>query len=289
MRHWLAKARRRLAFRPVEGDRGFALLIVLWSLVLLALMLAIVTSGGRADLARASALRDSAQSEAAAEAAVQETIWNLLDGNGDTWPIGGFHRLREAGAVVDVQIIDDRGKVDINQSPPALMTALFSVLGMDHDHATDLGQEILDWHSQGPGADNDPSVSAPYREAGLGYGPPGEQFQSLEELRLLRGMTPQIYQAAKPFLTLTLEQAPWVDFAPPEVVAAIALAGKQSKLVLDPADKRGPQVMWIIARAQGPGNARFVQRVFMRFDGTLSGPGWKYRVLGREVGEDDGR
>ncbi len=268
-----------------DTDRGFALLIVLWSLSLLALMLSLVTSTGRSDLATASALRDAAQSEAAADAAIHEAIWHLLDGADESWRLNGERRrLREAGITVDVGIIDDRGKIDINQAAGPLLEQLFTVLGVNHASARDLGTAIVEWHSQGPGADSDPTVAAPYRMLGLGYGPPGQEFQSLDELRMVRGMTPQIYAAAKPFLTLALEQAPWVASTGPEVLAAIARAKKLANLTLDNADPRGPQVFWVFARALGPGSARFERRAMIRFDGTLSGPAWKYRILALETG-----
>jgi len=44
-------------------------------------------------------------------------------------------------------------------------------------------------------------------------------------------------------------------------------------------DVRGPVVLRLIATAYGPAGARFVRHILLRFDGTLSGPAWKYRIL----------
>ena len=67
-----------------ETDRGFALLLVLWTMALLALLGAQVTGAGRAETRLAAALRSGAQLQAAADGAIYETIWHVLDGSGES-------------------------------------------------------------------------------------------------------------------------------------------------------------------------------------------------------------
>ena len=102
-------------------DQGFALLIVLWTMVLLALLTAQITGAGRAEAQMAAALRNAAQLQAAADGAVYETIWHMLDGSGEMLAarrrILRPARARRAGARHDQ---DERGKMDINQVPPQL-------------------------------------------------------------------------------------------------------------------------------------------------------------------------
>ena len=269
--------------REDNAERGFALLIVLWTLVLLALLTAQVTGAGRVQAETAAALRLSAQLQLAADGAVQETIWHMLDGGGDLWPPGaGTHILKEPGAVVRVDIIDDRGKMDVNQVPPGLLGALFAVLGADNTTAQALGAAVADWRSQAAPGDASESVPAEYRMDGRAWGPPGQEMERLDELLLVRGMTPALYQASLPYLTLNLEQGPWLQYAPPVVLAAIDKAKRTSGIAVDSADARGPSVLQLIAEADGPGGARFVRHVVMRLDGTLSGPAWKYRIMSWE-------
>lgn len=261
-------------------ERGFALLIVLWTMVLLALLTAQVTGAGRAQARMAAALRISAQLEASADAAVYETIWHMLDGGGDMWqPGGGSYDIHEATGIVHVDIIDERGKMDINQVPPGLLAGLFSVLGADSSTANTVGAAIGDWRSQGSPGDAEQSVPPEYRMEGRMWGPPGQEFERLDELKLVRGMTPQLYAAALPYLTLALEQGPWLQYAGPVVMAAIQKSKRIANLTVDEPDPRGPVVLRIIATANGAGGARYIRHVLMRFDGTLSGPAWKYRIL----------
>jgi len=272
-----------MAHNPVQAgtrDRGFALLIVLWTMVLLALLTAQVTGAGRSEAQLAAAQRISAQLQQAADGGVQETIWHMLDGGGDYWPPGaGSYDLHEPGALVHVDVEDDRGKLDVNQVPPALIVGLFLALGVDNDTATLLGDTITDWRSDSNPGDPIDNVPPEYRMEGRTWGPPGQNIERLDELLLVRGMTPQLYQAALPYLTLALEQGPWPQYAGPIVTAAMQKAKRTPGFSLDQPDVRGPIVLRIRAEAFGPGGARFVRRVLMRFDGALSGPAWKYRIL----------
>jgi general secretion pathway protein K len=261
-------------------DAGYALLIVLWTMVLLALLAAQVTGAGRAESHTAAALRQSAALEAAADGAIYETIWHMLDGGGPMWPMGdGAYDLAEPGAPVHVDVFDERGKMDVNQVPPGLLAALFSVLGADPATAQVVANNIGDWRSQSAPGDAEQSVPPEYRMDGRTWGPPGQEIERLDELLLVRGMTPQLYAASLPYLTLALEQGPWLQYASPIVLAAIQKAKRTAGLSVDAADPRGPVVLRMEATASGPGGARFVRRVFVRFDGTLSGPAWKYRIL----------
>ncbi len=275
--------------RPPGGDQadgGFALLLVLWTMALLSLLAAQVTGAGRAETKLANALRGGAQLQEAADAAASETIWHMLDGGGDFWAPGALRTvINEPAGPVTVTVIDERGKLDINQSPVALLSALFATVGANRTQAQLVANSIADWRSQQPaGADTDTPLMASYRADGRVWGPAGQEFQRLDELKLVLGMTPALYDASRPYLTVALEQGPWVAYAQPAVLAAIARAKRDAGLTIDPADVRGPVVLRLEARATGANGAAFTRRVLFRLDGTLSGPAWKYRILSWEDG-----
>ncbi len=271
--------------KTFESEKGFALLLVLWSMALLALLGAQVTGAGRAETRLAAALRGGAQLQAAADGAIYETIWHLMPGGGDYWEPGASTRiLEEPGGRVVVTIEDERGKLDINQVPPGLLQALFGVLGANRDTASQAANAIVDWRTQQPAGNGDSAVAGNYRMSGLAWGPNGAEFQRIEELRLVQGMTPTLYQASLPYLTLALEQGPWLNIAGPVVLAAMAKAKRDTGITMDNADARGPVVLRITAQATGRSGAAFTRHVLFRLDGTLSGPAWKYRILSWEDG-----
>jgi general secretion pathway protein K len=273
-------ARSNASEAGAPGEQGYALLIVLWTMVMLALLSAQVVGGARAELQDAAATRETAQLEGAADAAIWETIWHMIDGSGDYWaPGAASYTLKEAAGPVEVEIEDDRGKLDLNQMPAAMFSGLFSVLGADDVTARALGTAIVDWRTQNSPGDQDDNVSPEYRMDGRVWGPPGQEFDRMEDLLLVRGMTPDLYQAAVPYLTLNLEQAPWTQYTGPVVAAALAKAKRFSGVFVSTPNVKGPIVLRLVATANGPNGARFVRRVMMRFDGTLSGAAWKYRIF----------
>jgi general secretion pathway protein K len=272
--------------RHNRRDCGFALLIVLWSLALLALLGALVTGAGRTETRLAYALRRGAQLQEAADGAIYETIWHMLDGGGDYWPPGQMTRVLDepAGRVV-VTVEDERGKMDINQVPPGYLQALFSLLGADSDTATNAANAVADWRSQQPaGGQADSPLNEQYRRAGRIWGPIGEEFQRLDDLLLVLGLPQALAEKATPYLTLALEQGPWLSHAGPVVSAALAKAKHDSGLAVEDSDPRGPVVLRLTAHAVGRNGAAFTRRVLFRLDGTLSGPAWRYRILDWEDG-----
>ncbi|MDR3535940.1 MAG: hypothetical protein P4L71_05530, partial [Acetobacteraceae bacterium] len=75
--------------RATAREAGFALLLVLWSLVLLSLILTQLLSAGRSEAQLAGNLRNAAMAEAIADGAVREAVFHLLGGT-PAW-IHGTH------------------------------------------------------------------------------------------------------------------------------------------------------------------------------------------------------
>ena len=87
-------------------QRGFALLIVLWSLALLALIGTRLTAAGRTETQIAINLRANATAEALADGAVHEAIFHHIDRSERHWPADGLPRsLSVPGASIDVRIL----------------------------------------------------------------------------------------------------------------------------------------------------------------------------------------
>src|SRR5215831_8873131 len=91
--HVESAAEGEVAMRPLPGtarQRGFALLIVLWSMALLALIGTRITAAGRAGAQLATNLRASAIAEAAADGAVFEALFHFMDSSDGHWPVDGL-------------------------------------------------------------------------------------------------------------------------------------------------------------------------------------------------------
>ena len=189
----------------MTGMRGAALLLVLW---LVALLTALV--GAYALTARIEALQGRVGSRGAmaqeiARAGMEYALVRVADRNPEThWqPNGRAYAWRFDGHEVQVRIIDETGKVDLNQADVPLLSRLMQVLGEPPDASDALAAAIVDWRdaddlSQPVGGAED----GDYAAAGRPYGAKDAPFETIAELEQVLGMTPDLYARLEPFLTL---------------------------------------------------------------------------------------
>lgn len=185
--------------------RGAALLLVLW---LVALLTALV--GAYALTARMEALQGRVGSRGAmaqeiARAGMEYALVRVADRNPEThWqPNGRAYAWRFDGHEVQVRIIDETGKVDLNQAEVPLLSRLMQALGEPPDTGDALAAAIVDWRdaddlSQPVGGAED----GDYAAAGRPYGAKDAPFETIAELEQVLGMTPGLYARLAPFLTL---------------------------------------------------------------------------------------
>ena len=189
----------------MTGMRGAALLLVLW---LVALLTALV--GAYALTARIEALQGRVGSRGAmaqeiARAGMEYALVRVADRNPEThWqPNGRAYAWRFDGHDVQVRIVDETGKVDLNQADVPLLSRLMQALGEPPDASDALAAAIVDWRdaddlSQPVGGAED----GDYAAAGRPYGAKDAPFETIAELEQVLGMTPDLYARLEPFLTL---------------------------------------------------------------------------------------
>lgn len=234
---WRGAMRRR-------GQRGVALLVVLWACTLLAILL-----GGYALLARTEGLQaryQFAQTQAhyAAEAGVMRAIYGLQDPQPpQRWiPDGRPYPFAFDGATVNVSVIDEGGKVDLNAASPDVLQNLFSAAGMSDAQAQALAGNVVDWRSftlAPPGT----VPNAAYAQAGLDYGPRHGPFASVEELQMVLGMDPAVYRTVASQVTLwSGRQSPNPATAPLLALTAVpGMTPQQAQAVVAARQASQPQ------------------------------------------------
>src|SRR5215470_7954498 len=132
-----------------EGRRnnGFALIIVLWTLVLIGFIIAHLTASGRTEIRIASNLLNNSAAQAASDGAIYEAIFNLSDPRPDQrWPIDGRPRELVVGSSrVMISLEDEAWWINPNTASPALLEALLRVTGSDPESARRLAVAIGEW------------------------------------------------------------------------------------------------------------------------------------------------
>ena len=196
----------------MSGRRGFALLAALWLLV--ALSLASLALGAAAHVRRLAAanLAERVRAEAAARAGLEQGRGRLarrLAATGaallDPWR-GVDSLLLDTVAVGDararVTLRDLGTALNLNRASEDDLRRFFTALRVDAGEADRLAQAIADWRDpddlhRARGAEQDA-----YLAAGAPAVPRNGPFQTLAELRLVRGMTDDLYERVEPYLTL---------------------------------------------------------------------------------------
>jgi len=246
-----------------SSQRGFALLIVLWTLAFLALIGAALVATSRQDTQRARNLVDGASAEAAADGAVQQAIYSLIDPSARRWrPDGITHIIKSGQNVIEVRIDDENGKVNPNFAPVELMQALMVELGASSALAARLSAAISDWRTQGEQPLPLGAKAPQYAAAGRDYAPPNASFESLDELGAVLGMTPELLNRLRPHLTLYSESDP--DGSTTDPIVAVAL-GPRARVLAPPkntADNSLVATITVVVR--GPRRTGFAERVVVR-------------------------
>lgn len=211
----------------MRRSRGFALIIVLWGLVVIGLLVTHLAATGRTEAKIAANLIANAEAASAADGGIATAVFHLSHRDPALrWSADGSpHTVRIGSASVIVRSVDESGKVNPNLAPESLMSALLRVTGVDPSQAERLAAAIASWHDlvrqSKPGGvgPND------YADAGLDYAPPGSSIESLDELNRVLGMTPAILAKLRPHLSLwTRLLVPPRNAADPVVAEAIDMA-----------------------------------------------------------------
>src|SRR5207342_2278582 len=129
------------------------------------------------------------------------------------------------GHLVQVRVVDESAKVDLNIAAPELLSALMQALGVEFERSRALAGAIADWRDgddllNPEGGAEDPQYAA----AKLPYGAKDRPFETLSELRLVLGMDPALFEKLRPHLTVFSGLArPNPAFASRQVLQALGL------------------------------------------------------------------
>lgn len=259
---------------------GFALLLVLWSLVLISLLVTQLAVAARSESRLALNLRTAAVAEAAANGAIHEAVFHLLDTPERRWMANGTaHEIGMSGVRVVVRVENEAGKVNPNTAQLALLRALMHQAGVDTRTAATIAAAILEWRFPGDQPGPEGGKAARYRAAGRDYAPPGAPFENLDELGLVLGMTPELLARLTPNLTLHHEGEPDPRAASQTVLQALREA---AGVIAEPSGPIDGTTVVITAAARGENNSRFTRRAVVRIGAGAGGA--RAGGAGREAG-----
>ncbi len=221
------------------GQAGSMLVMALWALTLLVLFSLSLGFGVRQKatlLSRLSAL-DAVYPIAysgveEAKSLVKSDTDFDVDAMSDPWASGS--KRRELGRGVfslltdgSLPVVDEERKVNLNSTSNEIAERLFErVTGLSKSDADELVYNLLDWmdsdsffgHPQyGAEASYYENLSKPYTTKNAPY-------EALDELLLVKGMTPEIFAKIRPYVTVYGNGRVNINTASREVLAALGFS-----------------------------------------------------------------
>lgn len=214
--------------RRLSGT-GSILVMVLWSLCLLATFAVCLGYGVRQKLMLVHRLEERDSLRFIAEAGVKKAIVEIkkeerksYDSLGDEWSsnIADFKDIGIAEGTVNVcydymdesgladiryGIIDEERKININTATMTTLRRFFRVaLGFEQMEAQDMAASIIDWR------DKDSELSVPsgsaedqeYRNLSYPYESKDGDFEVPEEMLLVKGVTAELFAGMKDYITV---------------------------------------------------------------------------------------
>lgn len=271
----------------MRRQRGAALLLVTWLVLLLAGLVAGYAMASRIESLQGNGVARGLVASEAARAGVEYAVSRMLEADpARRWAADGrAYPFEFDGVPVEVSIRDESGKIDLNLAPHELLSAFFAQLGEPREAAARIAGAIVDWRDgdslvQPAGGAED----ADYREAGLAWGASDAPFDTVAEVEQVLGMRPDLYAAAAPYLTVFAASAmPDPQFADAVVLAAL---GVEPPAPIDPgaALPPGSGTYSIHSRAALPEGRRAQLSVVLRMGGSgLSGS--TYTTLQWQAGQ----
>jgi general secretion pathway protein K len=186
-------------------QRGAALLLVMWLILLLSGLVAGYAVAARIESMQGNGLARGSAAREAARAGVEYAAARLLDPDPARRLASDGRSVRFAfdGARVEVGVRDEAGKIDLNHAGHDLLLGLFVALGEPRDAANRLAAAILDWRdedslAQPAGGAEDPDYAA----ADLAWGAKDAPFETVAELEQVMGMRPALFASAAQYLTV---------------------------------------------------------------------------------------
>lgn len=191
-----------------RAQRGFALLLVIWVLALLALLAAGVAADTSSETVIARNRLDIASAREATDSGVSLAILGLLDPDPTKrLPVDGRNiDFRIGNRTVSVSIADESGKIDINTAPSELIAGIADELGIEASDRNALLTGIAARRKSFADAVGSNGLLTPPLLSGGGDADPGglasQAFADTSEISSLPGLSHDAAARLLPYLTV---------------------------------------------------------------------------------------
>jgi general secretion pathway protein K len=186
-------------FGRTDLRRGSALLGVLWLSVALSAIAFTLSHTVRTELSRAALQMDSTRAYYLAKGGIERAMLRLLriqrpdaeDADAGYRPGQQWMRFSFPAGDVEVQIVSESGKLNVNQATPEAITRVLTAAGIHPRLAGEMAARIEAARRPSRGQTLDPAMSViSNQDSSLSRRP--ASFKDLEEIFMLSGVTPEL-------------------------------------------------------------------------------------------------
>ncbi len=175
--------------RKTRATRGSALLAVMWLSLALSAIAFSLASTVRGETERTSTAVDGLRSYYLATAAIDRAILYMQWGRQYYTNATPVLRMAFPTGDVEVEVIPETAKYNLNQASPQDLLRLMASLGASPDRAQEVVEAIADWRR--PGFQS--ALDEYYLSLTPSFRGRHASFEEIEELLVLKGMTPELY------------------------------------------------------------------------------------------------
>lgn len=208
----------------IRRQRGMALIIVLWLIVLLGIMATGHSKNVHTEVQLAARHVETAKARGLAEAAVNHVILEMLGQRlPEPLPIDGtMFPVAVRDDVVTVAVRSASGLVDLNVAGADLIDGALKACNVELTDRATLVDVILDWRDGDNLTHLNGLEDGDYAAMGVPWSSRDGAFSTVEELRYLPGMTQGLLECLAPLVTVYSGMGGVdLEYAPPVLVAAL--------------------------------------------------------------------
>ncbi len=199
-------------------------------------------------------LRDRVLSRNLAKSAIQRV---LLELRADKFPV--FDAFQESwssnpAALKDVDLMtgkfsvvcrqdgltlygacDEAGKINVNKATPDMLKNLFMAADplLGKNTAEEIADAVADWRDTDDNKTAHGAESQAYAALSKPYAPRNGPMQSVEELKLILGMTPELYEKIRPYVTVYTDGKINFNTAPKLTLMGLGLSDALADRVIE--------------------------------------------------------
>lgn len=183
------------------GEGGYITLAVLVMAGIMAGVVSTLLVVSRPALGLARLQADEVAAEGLTEAGLTASAYMLYGAKRDWAEIDGLTLRFETGQV-QLSVLDEAGRIDLNTTDPKLLAGLYAAVGGRSLSPEAFGARVQDWRDEDADVTNGGAEANDYASANLAYLPRNAPFQSVDELRFLLGLSGDDFNLLAPFLTV---------------------------------------------------------------------------------------